>query len=1037
MSRRPSPLPSAPRASRNEPSRAPERQRINRPLLRFEGLEDRCLLSHFRYSNLSWEPVPAKPNTIDFHFQFASALESSSNGAAAKAGDIVTDNTGGTPFDFGDGATVSPVNFRVLSVNQVEGYYLAEAVQDTGGGTFSEGLVHTYADPGNDTAFSASGARIASLQNDSGGSYRDETLVNVGTGNHSPVSALPPVIQVADNTVAMFQVPAVDPDGNPLTYRLATSLEASGTSNYTQPPGLTISPTGLVTWDIRHPGGTPTSVGDLWTAHVVVEDHDPAGNVKSSIGLDFLLKVVSSVSAPPVFDAIPTAPVSITPGQATTFVVQASDPSAANTVTVAPLNPPPGMTFAPVPAAAGSRANATAIRVTFTPSAQDASRSFVIPFEAASSSGLTSESAVVLSPNAPPPPPPPVVKLTLVSVGVSGTVGTPLVGVPVGTLIATGAAQTPAAFKATIDWGDGSVTPGRVVAAGGSTFRVVGDHTYRKAGTFRTRVTVLDQSTKASASTGLATGAANVVSAPLVAATNQYIIGPIEPASGRSPMRLHLNLNGVEQSLIPLTPGGTLVLNGGTANDVFLVNLGNLSNPAVIAGSPFRLTVNGQGGGDAFRVQSLPNVPNLLVTLDANSTTAAATQAPGNEVLSFPTATPALGHVVAYDDPVNPGALRVDLAAGTTPPSIAFRDFGSIPEITAQSVEIRGDFGADPSSTTIVPRARLVTAPVTPPMTRGRPYADDLTVTGTGRGRFDATINRGSVSTETLSFASPTLSVFGGQLSDVITVTPYLARPWGVGLSVDGGSQNLPSKTQTSPGDQLVIISNSRTPGLIDVNEGGPRTIDNLGYTNLESILVQTPTDRARDSLSVTDSKQGDRLDVHPGAGGGVNDPMVGIHQAVNSGADHVVGVSSTTVNNRLDVNLHNGSHVVNVALTNPPAKAGRTIAITGDGTDHLRFTDAAGAADVTNTRYPRNSGVVQVRYPSTPKGARPVYVISYTDMILDTPIFGPSGTPNGNQVHTRNPAGLPRGPLSGGGSSSSSARVMASRANPIRIPLV
>lgn len=337
-------------------------------------------------------------------------------------------------------------------MNPAQDYYLAEAVHDVGGGAFGEGLVHTYAAPGHYTAFSEASARIASLRNDALGSYRDETLVDVGAANHSPVSALPPIIQLTDNTVATFRVPAVDPDGDPLTYRLATSEEASGGPDYTQPPGLTISPTGLVTWDIRDNGGAATSVGDLWTAHFVVEDHDAAGKVKSSIGLDFLLQIVSSASTPPVFDAIPTTPQPIAAGRATTFVVQVSDSDPAATVSVMPLNPPAGMTFAPAPAAAGSRANASAIRVTFTPTAQDLNRDFVIPFEAASSTGLTSESAVVLRPGAAPPPPPPPVteKVTVHPVGLSANAGAPLVNVLVATFTDTEGVETPPDFGASI-----------------------------------------------------------------------------------------------------------------------------------------------------------------------------------------------------------------------------------------------------------------------------------------------------------------------------------------------------------------------------------------------------------------------------------------------------------------------------------------------------------------------------------------------------------------------------------------------------------
>jgi hypothetical protein len=371
-------------------------------------LESRELLTHYRYGNLTWEPVTGSSNTIDFHFQFAARLASSSVGSSIKPGDIITDTTGDTPFDYGDGSpTVNPVQFRVLSVNTVGDYFVSEAVHDAGGGNFQEGLIHTYAAPGNYTAFSASGARISTLQNNADGNYRTETIVNVGSTNLPPVSSLSPIVQVADNTTATFQVPATDPNGDPLTYRLATSAEASGGSGYTQPPGLTISPTGLITWDI-HNGVVNTSPGDLWTSQVVVEDHDTSGNVKSKIPLDFILEVVTSVTAPPEFDVVPSAPIDMQSGQPFSFVVQASDPDLTTTVNVQALNPPTGMTFATEPPAPGSRSNAAAIRASFTPTAAQAAQSFVITFQATNNLGLSAQSSVTLRPGPALPDRPPV-----------------------------------------------------------------------------------------------------------------------------------------------------------------------------------------------------------------------------------------------------------------------------------------------------------------------------------------------------------------------------------------------------------------------------------------------------------------------------------------------------------------------------------------------------------------------------------------------------------------------------------------------------
>jgi len=361
-------------------------------------LEARQLLSHFRYGNLSWETVAGVANAVEFHFQFGAREESSSAGGAIAVGDIVTDTTGGGAFDFGDGSSVvSPIQFRVLSVNTAGNYFVAEAVHEAGPGVFEEGLVHTYSSAGNFTAFLETGARIGQLMNNASGSYRIATAVNLDAENASPVSSLPPIVQIGDDAIATFQIPAVDVDGDSLNFRLATSQEAAGGGGYAHPPGLSVSPSGLVTWDVRD-SVLSTSSGDLWTTQIIVEALDQASHVKSQIPLDFLLQIVAG--APPVFDRAPTTPIRLVSNQPITFTIQASDPDSTDTVSIDRLNPPAGMTAAPVPAAPGSRANAAAIQVSFTPTPGQAAQGLVVTFLATDASGLTAQTAVTLNPNA-------------------------------------------------------------------------------------------------------------------------------------------------------------------------------------------------------------------------------------------------------------------------------------------------------------------------------------------------------------------------------------------------------------------------------------------------------------------------------------------------------------------------------------------------------------------------------------------------------------------------------------------------------------
>jgi hypothetical protein len=57
------------------------------------------------------------------------------------------------------------------------------------------------------------------------------------------------------------------------------------------------------------------------------------------------------------------------------------------------------------------------------------------------------------------------------------------------------------AFNATIDWGDGTTTPGTVVAAGAGSFNVNGLHTYAEEGNFTVSIDVTDTTDSTSGST--------------------------------------------------------------------------------------------------------------------------------------------------------------------------------------------------------------------------------------------------------------------------------------------------------------------------------------------------------------------------------------------------------------------------------------------------------------------------------------------------------------------------------------------------------
>jgi len=117
----------------------------NARIATFEPLEERVLLSHFRYGNLTWEPVGG--NTVGFHFQQAwrrSAFGGTAPDGLPAVGDIVFT----IPLDFGDGKS-SFAALRVLSINTRDDFFVGETVTtDAFGNVISSGLTHPYSPPG-------------------------------------------------------------------------------------------------------------------------------------------------------------------------------------------------------------------------------------------------------------------------------------------------------------------------------------------------------------------------------------------------------------------------------------------------------------------------------------------------------------------------------------------------------------------------------------------------------------------------------------------------------------------------------------------------------------------------------------------------------------------------------------------------------------------------------------------------------------------------------------------------------------------------
>ncbi len=86
--------------------------------------------------------------------------------------------------------------------------------------------------------------------------------------------------------------------------------------------------------------------------------------------------------------------------------------------------------------------------------------------------------------------------LQQIGIGVNAVEGQPFANVPVAKFTDANPGATVADFTATITWGDGAITPGTVIAVGGSgagaTFEVLGSHTYAEEGSFPISVAIND-----------------------------------------------------------------------------------------------------------------------------------------------------------------------------------------------------------------------------------------------------------------------------------------------------------------------------------------------------------------------------------------------------------------------------------------------------------------------------------------------------------------------------------------------------------------
>ena len=337
------------------------------------GFMSKVDASHFRFGHLNWKPT-GNGNQVEFGGSMAWRR---SFYGAANVGSLVSIGNSARIY-FGDGGNVNPY-IRVTSISATEDWFYGDIVDGSG---FK--IKHTYAsDTTKYTAYWQSCCRIGRTThvNNPDGYYRVSTVVNIsgnvtGGSNQSPVSNIAPIVNFNKNAVNTFQLPAVDADEDTLRFRLATSSEASG-SSFTQPgpphaPNqLTISSGGLVTWDTTGATLKSGAYDTLYSTQAIVEELDHKGNVKGFVAVDYLLKLVTPIGDPPVFDSQTPCGTSITAnvGNTTNFTVQASDIDDGNSVTLNVAGLPPSATMTPALPAKGNPVSST---FSWTPTAGEA-----------------------------------------------------------------------------------------------------------------------------------------------------------------------------------------------------------------------------------------------------------------------------------------------------------------------------------------------------------------------------------------------------------------------------------------------------------------------------------------------------------------------------------------------------------------------------------------------------------------------------------------------------------------------------------------
>lgn len=291
--------------------------------------------THYRANQLTWH-AGSGTNEAEFHLNGSWRCTFFFDPCTASVGDTfqVID------VAMGDGTFENPV-MTVTSVDVANDVVTAEAH-----------FTHTYPGTGPYTASVSDCCRLSGPQhiNNPDGSIRYETVVNFAATTASPQALVAPIVDCPINALCTFTVPAVDPDGQGLNWRMSTFAEGL----LSQPSGATIgAATGLYSWDTTGATLNTSGNGETFYSTQVMVENVVGGNVVSQTAVDFFIRLSNNTTnQPPVF-VTPTpadgAVITGTVGVPLTIDLAATDPDAGDTVTIGLLGSVPGLTFSGTP----------------------------------------------------------------------------------------------------------------------------------------------------------------------------------------------------------------------------------------------------------------------------------------------------------------------------------------------------------------------------------------------------------------------------------------------------------------------------------------------------------------------------------------------------------------------------------------------------------------------------------------------------------------------------------------------------------------